>query len=205
MSKVDPQAPQRQLLLVEDDRLVLVTVAQGLRDAGYAVATAESVPEALQWLAQGQRPDLAVLDMRMPGQDGLALAQCLQRGPQHVPFLMFSAYSEPEMVAQAAQLGAWGYLVKPLDVAQLLPAIATALARSDADEAMRQQQQRMQQVLETDRDISVAVGLTMAQQRTSRQEAFELMRRSARTQRRRLHDLAQQVVQAHLCVDTKPR
>lgn len=204
MSENEDPSRQRQLWLVEDDRLVLVTVAQGLRDAGYVVHTADSVEDALDWLASGQRPDLAVLDMRMPGQDGLALAQRLHT-LERIPFLMFSAYSDPALVEQAVAMGAWGYLVKPLDVVQLLPAIATALARADADDVLRAQQQRMQQALDTDRDISVAVGLTMAQQHLGREAAFELMRRSARTQRRRLHDVAQQVVQAHLHLDAPTR
>jgi response regulator NasT len=187
---------RRRILLVEDDRLVLATVAQGLRDAQYEVLTAESGDEALELLADGTRPDLAVLDMCMPGQDGLQLAQSLQ-ALERIPFLMFSAYSEPDLVAQAAQAGAWGYLVKPLDVAQLVPAIDTALARADQDVALRDQQRRMQQALDADRDIGVAVGLTMALYRVGRNKAFELLRSNARGQRRRLHAVAQELVQAH--------
>jgi response regulator NasT len=68
-------APDRQLLVVDDDRLVLALMASGLTDAGYGVTTAESVEDAEAWLAGGARPDLAILDVRMPGQGGLALAQ----------------------------------------------------------------------------------------------------------------------------------
>lgn len=185
------------VLLVEDDRLVLATVARGLRDAGYVVETAESAEDAQEWLAQGCRPDLALLDMCMPGQDGLWLAQRL-RDLDRVPFLIFSAYSDAEFVTQAAALGALAYLVKPLDVAQLIPAIETALARASELHAMRDAHADLQAALDADRDISVAIGLSMAYHRLPRAQAFDLLRQNARAQRRKLADVARQMIASSL-------
>ena len=185
------------VLLVEDDRLVLATVARGLREAGYLVDTAESAEDAQEWLAQGRRPDLAVLDMCMPGQDGLWLAQRL-RDLDRVPFLFFSAYGEAEFVSQATALGAMAYLVKPLDVAQLIPTIATTLARASEMHAMRSTNEGLQAALDADRDISVAIGLSMAYHRLSRDQAFDLLRQSARAQRRKLADVARQLIASSL-------
>lgn len=187
--------PGKQLLLVEDDRLVLAMLDRGLSDAGYRVTRAESAEDAEAWLAGGARPDLAILDVRMPGQDGLYLAQRLHE-LDHIPFMMLSAYSDPQTVAQAAQCGALGYAVKPLDLARLIPAIEAALARADELQNLRATRQQLQAALDSERDISVAVGITMMQHHLKRDDAFELLRKSARSRRSKLAELARDVIQA---------
>lgn len=117
----------RTLLLVDDDRLVLVVLAQGLRDAGYRVGAAESVAEAEALLSDGLRPDLAILDVCMPGRDGLELAARLQ-SLDGVPFLLLTAYSDSQIAQQAAACGALDYLVKPVDTPHLISAVEDALA-----------------------------------------------------------------------------
>ena len=188
-------APAKRLLLVDDDRLVLVTIARGLIQAGYAVMTAESVEEAEAWLAGGDRPDLAILDVRMPDQGGLQLAQRLHE-LDHIPFMILSAYSEPQMVAQASHCGALGYAVKPLDVAQLVPTIEAALARADELQELRVTRQQLQKALDAERNISVATGILMMEYRLKRSDAFALLRDNARKQRRKLADMADELVSA---------
>lgn len=182
-----------RLLLVDDDRLILSTLGHELQDAGYAVSTAESSEEAEVLLASGMRPDLALVDIRMSGQDGLYLARRL-RELDHVPFIMLTAYSEPGLIAQASELGAMSYLVKPLDIAQLVPAIKAALSRANELQHLRTLRAQLQAALDTDRDISVAIGITMAQQQLGRQQAFERLRQSARAQRRKMPDLARELI-----------
>lgn len=184
-----------RLLLVDDDRLVLSTLSSGLIDAGYDVSAAESAEEAEMLLAGGRRPDLAIVDIRMSGQDGLYLARRL-RELDHIPFLMLSAYSEQRMIDQASRHGALGYLVKPLDTPQLLPAIEAALSRANELQSLRETRSQLQAALDAERDISVAIGITMAQQRLGRQEAFEQLRKSARSQRRKLGEVAMDVIRA---------
>ena len=188
-------APGKQLLIVDDDRLVLALMASGLTDAGYGVTTAESAEDAEAWLAGGARPDLAILDVRMPGQGGLALAQRL-RELDHIPFMMLSAYSDTHLVEQAAECGALGYAVKPLDVLQLVPAIEAALARANELQDLRAARQQLQAALDGERDIGLAVGITMMQYRLKRSAAFELLRTSARKRRCKLADLAVEIIRA---------
>lgn len=183
------------ILLIDDDRLVISTLSLGLRQAGYRVSSAESSEEAETLLASGEHPDLALLDIRMPGPDGLYLARRL-RELDHIPFMMLTAYSEPAMVAQASACGALGYLVKPLDIAQLLPAIEAALARSNELHELRMTRQQLQAALDAERDISIAVGITMMQHRLKRHEAFDLLRKSARSQRCKLAELAIEIIKA---------
>ena len=183
------------LLLVDDDRLILTTLAGGLRASGYRVSTAESVDDAQALLTSGVRPDLAVLDMHMPGRDGLELAQRL-RDLEHLPFLVLSAYSDPATVERATQLGALSYMVKPLAISQIRPTIEAALRRAQELDALRQAQLQLQEALNGDRDINVAIGITMMQYRLQRGAAFELLRCAARAQRRKLAHVAADIIQS---------
>ncbi len=188
-------APGKQLLLVEDDRLVLAMMASGLMAAGYRVSSAESAEDAEAWLAGGQRPDLVILDVRMPGKGGLHLAQRLHE-LDHIPFMMLSAYSDPHIVEQAARSGALAYATKPQDVVQLVPTIEAALARANELQDLRTTRQQLQAALDGERDISIAVGITMMRQRLTRNEAFEALRKSARNRRCKLAELATEIIQA---------
>lgn len=193
---MNPEASDKKnLLLVDDDRLVLVTISQGLVNAGYTVSTAESVDEAEAILASGERPDLVILDVRMPGRKGLDLAERL-RSFDHIPFMFLSAYSDADFVEQASQSGALSYLIKPIDTPQLLPAVGAALARADELKSLRNTERQLQSALDNERGISIAIGITMMQYRVSRREAFELLRKTARNQRRKLADLAAEVITA---------
>lgn len=185
----------RQLLIVDDDRLVLSVIASGLTAAGYRVISAESSEEAEAWLASGERPDLAIIDVRMPGRTGLHLAQRL-RELDHIPYIMLSAYSDAKTVEAAIHNGALGYAVKPLDVPQLVPAIEAALARSNEMKDLRTTRQQLQAALDSERNINLAVGITMMQHRLKRSAAFELLRTSARSRRCKLTDLASEVIEA---------
>lgn len=186
--------PNARLLIVDDDRLVLATLAQELIAVGYCVTAAESTEEAESCLASGYKPDLAILDVRMPGQGGMALALRL-RDLDHVPFMMLSAYGNANVVQQAVQLGALGYSVKPLDPQQLVPAIEAALARANELQELRDTRRQLQIALDNERDISLAVGIAMVQHNLPRRAAFELLRERARSRRCKLSALAAEVIQ----------
>lgn len=182
------------LLLVDDDRLILATLSGGLQDMGYQVSTAESVDDAEELLSGGLRPDLAILDVRMPGRDGLELAERL-RNLDRIPFLMLSAFSDAQNVERASGFGALGYLVKPMDVVQIRPTIEAALQRSREIDDLRQSRAQLQEALDGDRNINVATGITMMQYRLSRADAFELLRSAARSQHRKLGVLSQELIE----------
>lgn len=197
--QIPMQNRNSKLLLVDDDRLVLATLGLGLQDAGYVVHTAESVQEAQILLDEGLQPDLAILDIRMSNTSdgwenkGLQIARQLSETGD-IPFLMFSAYSSPELVSEANSLGALAYLVKPLDVSQLLPAIESALSRASDLFTLRATKEQLQTALNAERAISIAVGVVMASCKLDREQAFELLRSTARSQRRKLVDLAEEVI-----------
>jgi response regulator NasT len=174
-----------RILLADDDRVVLFTLAEGLREAGFDVIEARDGIEALA-LCQSAAPDLALLDIRMPRLDGLELARRL-RAETTVPFLFLSAYGDEEFVRRAVEIGALGYLIKPLQVAAIVPMIRTALARGNDLNGL-------QDALASNRTIATAVGMLMKAEGLDQPAAFERLRQQARSQRRKLEDLAQEMV-----------
>ena len=173
------------ILVADDDRVVLFTLSEGLREAGFEVIEAR---DGLQALALCQRAgiDLALLDIRMPGLDGLELASRL-RDETTVPFMFLSAYNDEELVQRAVKLGALGYLIKPLDVSAIVPTIRAALARA-------QDLQGLQGALASNRTIATAVGILIQAEKLDQAAAFERLRQQARVRRCKLEDLAQIIV-----------
>lgn len=174
-----------RILIADDERVVLFTLAEGLREAGFDVIEAHDGLQALE-LCRSKAPDLALLDIRMPGLDGLELARRL-RDETSVPFLFFSAYGDEAMVRRAVEIGALGYLIKPLLVSSIVPTVRTALARSKDISGL-------QGALESNRTIATAVGMLMRSEGIDRQAAFERLRQRARTQRRKLEELARTII-----------
>lgn len=182
------------ILIVDDDRLVLATLGHGLRDAGYRVSEAAEGAAALA-LVSREKPDLALLDVRMPDISGVKLAERL--AAEHaVPFMFLSAYGDPDIIQRATELGALGYLVKPLDVPQIIPSIEAALARSAQIRSLTDTGEQLSQALESGRETSIAIGILMERRGLDRDQAFEALRSHARSQRRRIHEIAAEIVDA---------
>ena len=182
------------ILVADDDRLVLGLLTHGLAQSGYRVTGAANGAQALE-LAERNHPDLVLLDIRMPAMDGLEVGRQLWQ-KAGVPFIFLSAYGEKEYVEQAAESGALGFLVKPLDVPQIIPTIEAALARAEEIEGLRRTGAQLQTALDSGRETGMAVGILMERHNLGRKEAFEALRSEARSQRRRLADTATEVVKA---------
>lgn len=120
-------ATKGRILVVDDDRLVLATVTNGLAQAGFEVIDADNGDEAIL-LARQQRPDLALLDIHMEGKSGFDVAEYL-RDVTRTPFMFLSAFADEPTRSKVAELGAMAYLVKPLEVGQIVPQVHAALAR----------------------------------------------------------------------------
>jgi two-component system, response regulator PdtaR len=116
-----------KILVVDDDRLVLATVTHGLAQAGYEVIDADNGDDAIL-LARQQRPELALLDIRMEGKSGFDVAEYL-RDVCRIPFMFLSAFSDAATIAKVEALGAVAYMVKPLDVGQIVPTVEAAFVR----------------------------------------------------------------------------
>lgn len=194
------------ILVVEDDRLILHMLAEGLRNAGYHVLGADSGEDAMRLLAQAHPhpyPDIALLDMRLPGMSGIDLAQWL-KNTMDIPFLFLSAYSDLEAVNKAVEFGALGYLVKPLDMPQILPSISTALQRSREMRQLQQTEINLSAALKTSRNLSVAIGLCMERFGAGADETFDALRAYCRDNRCKMVDVVAQLVERHQEIDLTP-
>ncbi len=193
-------AAKGKILVVDDDRLVLAMVTHGLSQAGYEVIDADNGDDAIL-LARQHRPDIALLDIRMEGKTGFDVAQYL-RDVGHTPFVFLSAFSDEETVAKVKALGALAYLVKPLEVGQIVPTIDAAYARAQQMKAAEQAQAQQlspempdeASVLEA--VVPLALGVLMHRFSLSRAEALARLRKLAAAEKRTVAAQAQRVVQA---------
>jgi two-component system, response regulator PdtaR len=169
-----------KILVVDDDRLVLATVTHGLTQAGYEVIDADNGDDAIL-LARKHRPELALLDIRMEGKSGFDVAEYL-RDLCHIPFIFLSAFADPDTVAKVAELGAVAYMVKPLDVGQIVPTVDAAFEQLRAQRARAEAQQKALGTPSPARQadiVSLAAGILMHRYSLSRGDALARLRRIA--------------------------
>ena len=199
--------PKGKILVVDDDRLVLAMVTHGLSQAGYEVIDADNGDDAIL-LARQHRPDLALLDIRMEGKSGFDVAQYL-REVGHTPFLFLSAFSDEKTVAQVKALGALAYLVKPLEVGQILPTIEAAFAQAqdmrrqaevksplEAHGAMVVAEAALDEVATLSSVVPMALGVLMHRFSLTRSEALARLRKTAAAEGRSLSTQAERLVSA---------
>ena len=193
-------AGKGRILVVDDDRLVLATLTHGLAQAGYDIIDADNGDDAIL-LAREHRPDLALLDIRMEGKSGFDVAAYLREALQ-IPFMFLSAFSDEATVQQVQALGAVAYLVKPLDIGQIVPAVEAAFAHLPAGAAARAAAGESrtlplgkppQQSFDL---ISLAVGVLMHRYSLPRSEALSRLSRLATDEGRGLAAQAGRLVDA---------
>jgi CheY-like chemotaxis protein len=212
---------QGKILVVDDDRLVLATLAHGLSEAGYDVIDADNGDDAIL-LAREHRPDLALLDIRMEGMSGFEVAAYLRDHCQ-MPFMFLSAFADDQTVAQVKALGAVDYLVKPLDIRQIVPAVegafeqlrqrrleVSAASPDLAIPSLHAPQPKTAPALAVEVDlslpspaphplaqpVSIAVGVLMHRYSLSRQAALARLERMAAAESRPLHEQAERLLEA---------
>ena len=195
--------PNPTLLVVDDDRLVLATLVAGLKQAGFDVIEADNGDDAIL-LARKFRPRLAILDMRMQGKSGMDVARYLAAYTD-TGFMFLSAFGDSDIVDEATRLGALGYLVKPLDVRQIVPAVRAALARTGEpgraaapEPAPSSAPAPVTEPAQTapERDQYVAIGILMERLRIDYDRAVAALRLQAQVEHKDLNGLATSMVEA---------
>lgn len=183
----------QRLVIADDDYLVLATLSAGLRDAGFEVFEALSGEEAIS-LCQEKKPDLVILDINMPpGISGLEAAESIQ--PLGIAILFLSALDESNIVETAISKGALGYLVKPIDLNQIIPAIDTALTRSSEIQSLHNKEKNLKTALHSGRETSIAIGILMAHSQQTAQEAELNLRQYCRNKRLKMSNVAENIIQ----------
>ena len=175
-----------RILVVDDDRLVLATLAHGLKQAGYDVIDADNGDEAIL-LAREYRPALALLDIRMEGLSGFDVAETL-RDAYRIPFMFLSAFADEATLAKVRELGALDYLTKPLDVERILPSVAAAMARIEGGAATAGRETHTPAVVTGSAvgvksplsdPVPLAVGVLMHRHSLTRDQAWQHLQRLA--------------------------
>ena len=188
--------PRHAVLVCDDDRLVLATLAGALRAAGLGVIEADNGDDAIL-LARQHRPDLAILDMRMSGKSGLDVAAYL-RDFVGLPFLFLSAYGDGESIRRARAFGAIEYLVKPIDTRQVVATVSNLLDQlqqqgpdgGDLGEGAG----LSAEPLVWSRELALAVGILMEREHLNRQAAMRRLAAQAREQTRSFESMARELV-----------
>lgn len=180
------------MLLVDDDRLILATLAQSLRSAGFITTEADSGAAALQRYADGP-PDLAIVDYDIPDMNGLEITRALQT-VSPVPVIFLSAYGDDGVVSAAAEAGAMAYVVKPIDPPKLTPTVYTVLKRFEDYKTLRGESAQLTSALKSTRTTSIVVGLLMARMNLSERQAYDRLRHYCRSRNRKVVEVASEIL-----------
>jgi len=182
-----------RILIAEDETIIRLDLRDLLQRAGFEIcAEARDGVEAVE-LARAERPDLAVLDVKMPRLDGIEAARRIL-AERPIPVVMLTAYGQEELVSRAVEAGVFGYLVKPFREQDLLPAIQAARARHEELTALREEADSLSEALAARKAIERAKGLLMAKESLTEEQAFARLRRASQASGRPLKVVAEAVV-----------
>jgi len=182
-----------RVLIAEDETIIRLDLKQILERAGLEVCgEARDGGEAVE-LARTEEPDLAILDVKMPILDGIdAARRILDERP--IPIVMLTAYGQDELVSRAVEAGVFGYLVKPFRETDLLPAIATARARHEELQALREEADSLADALAARKTIERAKGLLMERENLTEEDAFARLRKASQVSGRPLKVVAEAIL-----------
>jgi response regulator NasT len=182
-----------RVLVAEDETIIRLDLRDLLERSGFEVcAEARDGEEAVD-LARSSRPDVAIMDVKMPKLDGIEAARrILDERP--IPIVMLTAYGQDELVGRAVEAGVFGYLVKPFREQDLLPAIRTATARHEELSALRDEAESLAEALAARKAIERAKGLLMEKEGLSEQEAFARLRKASQQSGRPLKVVADALI-----------
>jgi two-component system, response regulator PdtaR len=185
-----------RILVAEDEPIARMDLREMLENLGYSVVGEAGDGVAAVNLARALKPDLVLMDVKMPEQDGISAAQTLAQ-ERVTPVLLLTAYSDREFVDRAVDAGVMGYLVKPFAEAQLKPAIEVALERWKEVRQIQQDLTQTQEMLETRKLVERAKGVLMDSQGLKEAEAFRRIQRLSMNSRKSMRAVAEAILLAH--------
>jgi len=188
-----PTPDQRRVVIAEDEALIRMDLKEMLVEAGYAVVGEAGDGETAVQLASQMRPDLVVLDVKMPVLDGISAAERIT-AEQLAPVLMLTAFSQRELVERARDAGAMAYLVKPFSKADLVPAIEIAVARHEQMTALVAEVADLTERLETRKLVDRAKALLQSTHGLSEADAFRWIQKSSMDLRIGMRQVAETVL-----------
>ncbi|PEG59536.1 ANTAR domain-containing response regulator [Mycolicibacterium boenickei] len=192
-SPKDAESPRR-VLIAEDEALIRLDLAEMLREEGYeVVGEAGDGQEAVE-LAESLRPDLVIMDVKMPRRDGIDAASEIA-SKRIAPIVILTAFSQRELVERARDAGAMAYLVKPFSITDLVPAIEVAVSRFSEIAALENEVASLGDRLETRKLVERAKGLLQSKHQMTEPEAFKWIQRAAMDRRTTMKRVAEVVLE----------
>jgi response regulator NasT len=186
-----PSSTRIRILVAEDEALIRMDLVEMLGEAGYeVVAEAADGAQAIE-LAQMHKPDLAILDVKMPVLDGISAAEKIIT---IAPVLMLTAFSQRELVERARDAGVMAYVVKPFSIGDLVPAIEIAISRHLQMRSLADEVADLHERLETRKIIDKAKGILMSALNLSEPQAFSWIQKAAMDRRLTMKDVAMAVI-----------
>lgn len=186
-------APPRRVVVAEDESLIRLDIVEILRDNGFDVVGEAGDGETAVKLATELKPDLVVMDVKMPQLDGISAAERLAK--DHIaPVVLLTAFSQKELVERASEAGALAYVVKPFTPNDLLPAIEIALSRYQQIVTLEAEVADMVERFETRKLVDRAKGLLNEKMGLSEPEAFRWIQKASMDRRLTMHDVAQAII-----------
>ncbi|MGZ6793942.1 MAG: ANTAR domain-containing response regulator [Mycobacteriales bacterium] len=188
-----PDTPPRRVLLAEDEALIRLDLKEMLEEEGFAVVGEAGDGETAVRLATELRPDLVILDVKMPVLDGISAAEQVVKA-RLAPVVILTAFSQRDLVERAREAGAMAYLVKPFQSKDLLPAIEMAVSRFAEIVALEGEVADLTGRLEARKLVDRAKGVLQTEHGLTEPEAFRWIQRTSMDQRRSMRTVAQDVV-----------
>lgn len=185
---------QRRVLIAEDEALIRLDLAEMLREEGYQVVGEAGDGQEAVDLAESLRPDLVIMDVKMPRRDGIDAAAEIA-AKRIAPVVVLTAFSQRDLVEKARDAGAMAYLVKPFSITDLVPAIEVALSRFDEITQLEREVANLGERLEARKIIERAKGLLQVKHSMTEPEAFAWMQRAAMDQRTTMKRVAEVVLE----------
>ena len=190
-----------RVVIAEDEAIIRLDLKETLQEQGYEVVGETARGDEAVKLVQETRPDLAILDIKMPGMDGLAAARAIT-ADRLAAVLILTAFSQRDLIEEARDAGALAYLVKPFQTSEIIPAIEVALGRFQEMKALEEEVSNLQDVVEDQKWIGRAKGLLMDELGLKEHEAFTWIQRSAMQERVKMREIARRVIEDGLRPET---
>ena len=186
---------QTRVVIADDDPIIRMDLREMLDGLNYVVAGEAADGKSAVNLARELKPELVIMDIRMPEMDGIEAARTLTQ-ENIAPVLLLTAYSEPELVQRATQAGVIGYLVKPFREAQLAPAIEVTLGRFREFQALQKELGDTREALEARKLIDRAKGLLMDRYGLNEADAFRRIQKRSMDNRKSMKEVAEAILLA---------
>jgi response regulator NasT len=183
----------RRVVIAEDEAIIRLDLKEMLEEEGYSVVAEAGDGETAVSLADEHRPDLVILDVKMPVLDGISAAERIVSG-RMAPVLVLTAFSQRELVERARDAGAMAYLVKPFTRADLVPAIELAVSRHEEMAALEREVASLSDRLETRKLVERAKGVLQQRLDLTEPQAFRFIQKASMDRRLTMKELAESVI-----------